>query len=185
MNATPNQVINMWDRIHSELDSFHSELVVRRLANKNDDNRTRLPVYKEDLEVLRVGNWVENTVIDVFAWKTIKRLDSAGVPDIYKRFRIMDGSFMYYMYGQYERYNYNGCRCMVMKKTVDSNGHVWSFMSHEKIFVPVHKDENHWVLFVIFPAHRQITIIDSLYDQGPWHVLMFDNIVKLIQDYEK
>jgi hypothetical protein len=121
MHAIPNQVINMWVRIHNKIDSFHSELVVRRLANKNDENRTRLPVYKEDLEGLRVGNWVGNTVIDVFAWKTIKRLDSAGVPDIYKRFRIMDGSFMYNMYGQYERYNYNGCRRMVTKKTVDSN----------------------------------------------------------------
>jgi Ulp1 family protease len=74
---------------------------------------------------------------------------------------------------------------MVTKKTVNSNGHVWSFLSHEKIFVPVLKDANHWVLFVIFPANLQITIIDSLYNQGPWHVLMFDNIVKFIHDYEK
>jgi hypothetical protein len=94
VHATPNQVINIWDWIHSELDSFHSELVARRLDNKNDENCTRLPVYKEDLEGLRVGKWVWNTIIDVFAWKTIKRLDSAGVPDIYKRFQIMDGSFM-------------------------------------------------------------------------------------------
>jgi hypothetical protein len=57
MHATPNQVINMWHRIHSALYSFHYELVVRRLANKNDENRTRLPVYKEGLEGLRVGNW--------------------------------------------------------------------------------------------------------------------------------
>jgi Ulp1 family protease len=63
---------------------------------------------------------------------------------------------------------------MVTKKTVDSNGHVMSFLSHEKIFVPVHKDANHWVLFVIFPADRQITIIDPLYDQGPWHVARLD-----------
>jgi hypothetical protein len=33
---------------------------------------------------------------------------------------------------------------------------------------PVHKHQHHWVLFVIFPAYRQITIIDSLYDQGLW-----------------
>jgi hypothetical protein len=52
MHAIPNQVINMWVRIHNKIDSFHSELVVRRLANKNDENRTRLPVYKEDLEGL-------------------------------------------------------------------------------------------------------------------------------------
>jgi Ulp1 family protease len=185
MPATPDQVINMWNRINIKLDSFHSELVIRRLANKNDENRTRLPVYKEDLEGLRVGNWVGNTIIDVFAWKTIKRLDSAGVPNIYKRFRIMDGSFMYYMYEQYEKYNTNGCRSMVMNKTVDSNGHVWSFLSHDKICVPVNKDANHWVLFVVCPAERQITIIHSLYDQGPWHVMMFDNIVKFVHNYEK
>jgi phage pi2 protein 07 len=119
MHATPNQVINMWDQIHSKLDSFHFELVVRHLANKNDENRTRLPVYKEALEGLQVGNWVGNTIIDVFAWKTIKRIDSVGVPDIYKRFQIMDGSFMYYMYEQYEKYNYNGCHHMATKKTAD------------------------------------------------------------------
>jgi Ulp1 family protease len=74
---------------------------------------------------------------------------------------------------------------MVRKQTVDENGLVWSFLSHEKIFVPVHKHGNHWVLFVICPADRQITIIDSLYDQGSWHVMMFDNIVNSVDDCEK
>jgi Ulp1 family protease len=74
---------------------------------------------------------------------------------------------------------------MVTKKTVDANGHVWSFLSHEKIFVPVHKHQHHWVLFVICLADRQTTIIDSLYDQGPWHIKMFHNIVKFIHDYKK
>jgi Ulp1 family protease len=92
---------------------------------------------------------------------------------------------MYYMYEQYEKYIYNGCRRMVTKKTVDLNGNVLSFLSHEKICTPVHKDLNHWVIFVICPADRQITIIDSLYDQGPWHVLLFDNIVNFIHDYKK
>jgi hypothetical protein len=67
MHATPNQVNSMWNRIHAELDSFSTNLIVRRLANQNDENRTRLPVYKEDLEHLIVGGWVENTIIDVFA----------------------------------------------------------------------------------------------------------------------
>jgi Ulp1 family protease len=74
---------------------------------------------------------------------------------------------------------------MVMKKTVDTNGHVWSFLSHRKIFVPVHKHEHYWVLFVVCPADQHITIIGSLCDQGPWHVKMFDNIVKIIHDYEQ
>jgi Ulp1 family protease len=185
MHATPNQVINMWNRYDRELDSFNSELVIRRITNKNDENRTRLPVYKEYLEGLRVGDWVGNTIIDVFASKTIKRLESSGVPGIYNQFQIMDGSFMYYMYEQYRKYKYNGCRRMVTKKTVDANGHVWSFLSQEKIFAPVHKFANHWFLFAVCPVDRQITIIDSLYDQGPWHVKMFDNIVKFIHDYDK
>jgi Ulp1 family protease len=71
---------------------------------------------------------------------------------------------------------------MLKKKKVDSNGHVMSFISHEKICVPVHKALNHWFQFVICPAYRQITIIDSLYDQGPWHVLMFENLVKFIHE---
>jgi hypothetical protein len=92
---------------------------------------------------------------------------------------------MYDMYEQYEKYNYNGCCHMVTKKTVDANGHAWSFLSHKKIFVPVHKHANYWVLFVDCPDDRDITIIDSQYDQGPWPVMMFDNIVKFIHDYEK
>jgi Ulp1 family protease len=185
MHATPNQVNSMWNRIHTELDSFSTDLIVRRLANQNDENRTRLPVYKEDLEGLRVGHWVGNTVIHVFAWKNIKKQGIAGVPTMYNRFRIMEGSFMHYMYDQYGKDNYNGCHCMVKMKKVDSHGHVMSFMSHKKIFVTVHKDLNHWVLFVICPADQQITIIDSLYDQGPWHVLMYESLVKFIHEYDK
>jgi hypothetical protein len=52
MHATPDQVIIMWNRYDLELDSFHSQLVVRRIANKNDVNCTRLLVYTEDLEGL-------------------------------------------------------------------------------------------------------------------------------------
>jgi Ulp1 family protease len=74
---------------------------------------------------------------------------------------------------------------MVTKERVDANGHVWSFLSHEKIFVPVHKHQNHWFLFVIFSADREINIIDLLYNQGPWHVKTFDNIVNFIHDYAK
>jgi hypothetical protein len=92
---------------------------------------------------------------------------------------------MYYMYEQYGKYNYNECRRTLTKKTVDANGHVCSFLSHAKIFVPVHNRANHWVLFVVCPADRKITIIDSLYYQGSWHVMMLNNIVKFIHDYKK
>jgi hypothetical protein len=66
MNATTNHVNSMWNLIHTELDSFITNLIVRRLANQNDENRTSLPFYKEDLERLRAGGWVGNNVIDVF-----------------------------------------------------------------------------------------------------------------------
>jgi hypothetical protein len=52
MHSTPDQVVSMWDRYGRELNSFHSELVVRHIVNKNDENRTRLPVYRKDLESL-------------------------------------------------------------------------------------------------------------------------------------
>jgi hypothetical protein len=41
------------------------------------------------------------------------------------------------------------------------------------------------VIFVICPAGRQITTIDSLYDQGKWHVTIFENLVRFIHDYDK
>jgi hypothetical protein len=97
----------------------------------------------------------------------------------------MDASFMLYMYIQNEAYNCNACHRMVTNKTVDEDGHVWSFLSHVKIFVPVHKHNNHWVIFVICPAERQITVIDSLYDQGQWYVTIFDNLVRFIHQYER
>jgi hypothetical protein len=185
MNASTEQVTMMWNWYEREIAMFDTELVIRCIVNRNDENCTRLPLYKENLEGLRVGKWVRNTVIDFFAWKTFKRLDRAGVPDIYKRFRIMDGSFMFYMHVKYETCNYNACRRMVTHKTVDENGHVWSFLSHDKICIPIHKHVNHWVLFVIFPADQQITIIYYLYDQGKGHVHIFDNFVRFIRYYKK
>jgi hypothetical protein len=79
IHVTPDQLTGMWNRYDRELDSFHSELVVHRIVNKDDKNRTRLTIYKEDLEGLRVGNWVGNTIIDVFACKTFNRLNRSGV----------------------------------------------------------------------------------------------------------
>jgi hypothetical protein len=77
----------------------------------------------------------------------------------------MDASFMFSMYKEHEAYTYNACHHMLAHKTVDEDGHVWSFLSQDKIFVPVHTHNNHWVLFVVCSADRQITVIDSLYDQ--------------------
>jgi hypothetical protein len=85
MHATTEQVTTMWNRYEREMETLDTELVERRIVNKNDGHRTRVTLYKDDLEGLRVGRWVGNTVIDLFAWKTFKRLDRARVPDIYTR----------------------------------------------------------------------------------------------------
>jgi hypothetical protein len=97
-------------------------------------------------------------------WKVcelgIRSLDRSGAPDIYKRFRIMDGSFMFYMYDQYGKYNYSGCHRMVTKKRVDENGHVWSFLSHEKLSVHVHnRGNNGGSLSFVQPTDKLILLI--------------------------
>jgi hypothetical protein len=84
-----------------------------------------------------------------FAWKLFKRLGMARIKEFYKRFRITDNAFMYYMYIIKVEYDLNACRRWVTGKTVDDDGHVWYFLSHKMIFVPVQKSNNHWVLFII------------------------------------
>jgi hypothetical protein len=115
MHASTEQVNMMWYRYERETTTFGDELAIHCIVNRNDENHTRLPLYKENFAGLRVGNWVGNTIINFFAWKTSKRLDKAGVPYIYKQFRTMDASFMFYMYIHHDVYNYNAYRRMVKK----------------------------------------------------------------------
>jgi hypothetical protein len=176
MHATPDQVINMWNQIDRELDVAWPTKMNKIVLDCQFTRR----IWK----VCKLGIGL-GAISLLFLLEKKTKHNSSGVPDIYKRFRIMDVYFMYYMYEQYRKYNYNGCRRMVRKKKVYANRHVWSFLSHEKIFVPVHNHANHWVLFVVCPADRQITFIDSLYYQGLWNVMMLDNIVKFIHDYNK
>jgi Ulp1 family protease len=138
--------------------------VIHRIRNNTDRDKNILHLYKENLEGLKDGQWVGNIIIDFFAWKLFKRLDRCGVKDVYKRFKIMDSVFRYYMYLAKGEYDFHACRCWVTNKSVDDDGHVWSFLSHEMIFVPVHEHNDHWVLFIICPVNREITVIDSLYD---------------------
>jgi hypothetical protein len=123
-------------------------------------------------------------MMDLFAWKLFKRLGMAGLKDVYKPFRIMGSAFMYYMYIQTEAYNFNACRCWG-GGAVENDGHVGTFLSHDKIFVPVHKSNNHWVIFIICPADRQIAVFDSLYEPRQWYVTILDNLVRFIHDYQK
>jgi hypothetical protein len=184
-NATPMQVKKMWDRFDEELPSFGTEDLIRPISNKRGKDKTRLPLYKENLAGLKDGKWVGNSIIDFFAWKLFKRIDMAGVKDVYKQFRIMDSAFMYYMHITKGEYYFNVCRRWVTKRTVDDDGHVWSFLSHDLIFVPVHKSKNHWVLFVRCPPNQEINVIDSLSDRIQGHVTIFDNLEKFIHDYQK
>jgi hypothetical protein len=57
---------------------------------------------------------------------------------------------------------------MVTKKTVDENGHVWSFLSHDKICVTVHKHGTQWVLFVICPAVKAMVVAGGWLDTRAW-----------------
>jgi hypothetical protein len=104
--------------------------------------------------------------------------------DVYKRFKIMDSGFMYYMFVQFDRYDSDAC--WVPKRGVNPDGHVFLFMSHELMFVPVNMENVHWVLFIICPANREIIVIDSLYDpKSQYHVNIYHNLVRFIQDYQK
>jgi Ulp1 family protease len=71
-----------------------------------------------------------------------------------------------------------------MKKKVNGDGHVFSFLLHEVICVSVNINNVHWVLFAICRANREILVIGSLYDPtSPLHVTIYHNMVQFIQDY--
>jgi Ulp1 family protease len=135
---------------------------------------------------LKHGKWMGNSIIDFVIWKLLDMLVKLGIKDVLKRFKIMDSWFMYYMFVQNERYDFDACRRWVTKKDVNSDGHVLSFMSHELMFVPVNMDNVHWILFVICPENREMIVIDSLYDPiSQYHISMYRNLVHFIQEYQR
>jgi hypothetical protein len=67
MHTSNEQVNNMWDRYTSDMATFVDELAIHRSVNRNDENTTRLHMYKYNLTGLRVGNWVMDTIIDFCA----------------------------------------------------------------------------------------------------------------------
>jgi hypothetical protein len=136
------------------------------------------------LAKLKHGTWLGNIIIDFFIWKLLAMIVKIGMKDVYKRFKIMDINFMYYMFVQLGRYDFDSCRRWVTKREVNADGHVFSFMSHELILVPVNMENV--CLFVIFPANREIIAIDSLYDpRSQYHINIYHHLVQFIQDYQK
>jgi hypothetical protein len=90
---------------------------------------------------------------------------------VYKRFKFMDSGFVYCMFLSKEEYDVSACHRWAMKKDVNDDGHIFSFLSHEVICVPVSMDNMNWILFAIVPANREILVIDYLYDPAiPYHV---------------
>jgi hypothetical protein len=108
------------------------------------------------------------------------------IKDIYKCFKIFGSGSIYDIYVAKEHCDFNACRPLVMKKEVNNGGQVFSFLSHEAIFVPVNMNNVHWVLFVICPPNREILAINSLYDPtSPFHFTIYHNLVHFIQDYHQ
>jgi hypothetical protein len=118
----------MWHRFYVELSSWGSEEAICRIRNNTDRDKTRLSLYKEHLAGLKYGKWIGNRIIDIFAWKLFTKLDMAGVKYVYKRFKIIDIAFMYYMYLSKGQCDFNACRRWVTKKSFDDDIHVWSFL---------------------------------------------------------
>jgi hypothetical protein len=122
----------------------------------------------------------------LFGWKLLDMLVKLGMKDVYKRFKIIDSGFTYDMFVQFDHYDLDACQRWVTKREVNPDRHVFLFMSHELIFVPMNMENVHWVFFVICPENQETIFIDSLYDpRSHYHIIIDHNIVHFIQDYQK
>jgi hypothetical protein len=98
----------------------------------------------------------------------------------------MDSGLIYYMYLTTHEYYYSACRCWVTKKEVKGQYHIFLFLLHEVIFVPVNMDTFDWILFAILPANLEILVIDSWFDPTTrYHVLIYRTILCFIDDYQQ
>jgi hypothetical protein len=182
--ATSQQCKTMWNRFELEVGAWESLSPLREIRNSATRDGMRLGLYVNDIVVLRKNTWLTNTPIDYFAWKIFDTLKRQGMHDVYKRFKFLDCAFMYNMYIETGTYNFNNCRRFVTKRTV-VDGKVFSFLSHEKVFIPVNKDGNHWCLVTIIFANREIMFIDSLNKpNSSWHIDIYSNLLRFIQEYQ-
>jgi hypothetical protein len=56
-------------------------------------------------------------------------LSKLGIKDTYKHLMLVDSGFIYYMYLEKEHYDFNACHRWVIKKEVNDDGRVFSFLS--------------------------------------------------------
>jgi hypothetical protein len=186
MDSTPLHMSQMWLRFYNKLSTWLPEDHIRDIRDNTNLETNRLTLYKQDLAKLEHGTWLGNSIINFFIWKLLGMLIKIEMKYVYKRFKIMDSGFVYYMFVQLGRYDFDSCRRWATKREVNDDGHVFSFMSHELISVPVNMENVHWCLFVICPANREIIVIDSLYDpRSQYHVNIYHHLVHFIQDYQK
>jgi hypothetical protein len=135
---------------------------------------------------LKSAEWLGDIIIELFTWKLIDMLNKLGVKDVYNWFKFTDSGFVYYMYLPNHEYDYISCRRLAMKKEVNDNGHIFSFLSHEVIFLTVEMDNIHWIMFAIIPPIREILVIDSLFDPTiRYHVNIYWALLHFIDDYQQ
>jgi hypothetical protein len=102
MDATPLRMTQIWLRFDNELSTWLLEDHIRDICNGTSLETNHLMLYKQDLAKLKHGKWLGNITINFFIWKLLDMLIKLGMKDVYKRFKIMDGGFMYYMFVQYD-----------------------------------------------------------------------------------
>jgi hypothetical protein len=186
MDATPLHMSQMWLRFDNKLFMWLREENIHDIRNNTNLETNRLMLYKQDLAKLKHGTWLGNIIIDFFIWKLLDMLIKIGMKDVYKRFKIMDKGFMHYMFLQLGRHYFDSCILWVTKREVNADGHVFLFMYHQLISVPVNMENVHWCVFVICAANCEIIVIDSLYNpRSQYHVNIYHHPVHLIQDYQK
>jgi hypothetical protein len=136
-----------------------------------------LSLFKEHLVDLKNEEWLSNSIIDFSHWKLIDVLSKLGVKDAYKRFKFMDSGVVYSIFLAEEEYDFSAFRRWAMKKDVYNDGHIFFFLSHEVIVVPVNMKNMHWILFSIIPANREFLVVDLLYDPAsPYHVQIYSTL---------
>jgi hypothetical protein len=103
MDNTPLHTSQMWLCFDNELSTWLPEDHICDIRNNTNLETNRLTLYTQDLAKLKHGTWLCNSIIDFFIWKLIDMLVKIGMKDVYKRFKIMDIGFMYYMFVQLDR----------------------------------------------------------------------------------
>jgi hypothetical protein len=74
MDATPDQITQMWLRFDKELSTWKTEDHKRDIRNSTNKETNRLALYKQDLAKLKHEKWRGTIIIDFFIWKLVEML---------------------------------------------------------------------------------------------------------------